>query len=210
MPMQKKYPFMLAIDVILKVIWYVQWIFIFALLVISLVILIDPTWINVGKISGFSVEFSRIYLGDINLNDGIKHTAFLSNGIGRLHISDFKQNIIFFRILSVAIDTFIYIYIIYLLRKIFSSLKTGVFFNRSNGEYIKKIAYTILVLALLPELVSYLIESHVTNNIELANVVIRAKFNLDFRTIFLGLLIFAMAKAFIRGAEIKEEHELTV
>jgi len=210
MPMQKKYPFMRAIDVILKIIWYVQWFFIFALLIISLVIIIDPTWINIGKISGFSVEFSRIYLGDINLNDGIKHTAFLSNGIGRLHISDFKQNIIFFRILSVAIDTFIYIYIIYLLRKIFSSLKTGVFFNRSNGEYIKKIAYTILVLALLPELVSYLIESHITNNIELANVVIRAKFNLDFRTIFLGFLIFAMAKAFIRGAEIKEEHELTV
>ncbi len=208
--MQKKYPFMFAIDIILKVIWYIQWLFIFALLVISLVIIIDPSWINIEKISGFSVEFSRIYLGDINLNDGINHTAFLSNGIGRLHISDFKQNIVLYRIVSVLIDTFIYIYIIYLLRKIFSSLKTGVFFNRSNGEYIKKIAYTILILAFLPELVSYLIESHITNNIELANIVIRAKFNLDFRTIFLGFLIFAMAKAFIRGAEIKEEHELTV
>ncbi len=67
-----------------------------------------------------------------------------------------------------------------------------------------------MVLAFLPELVCYIIESHITNNIELANIVIRAKFNLDFRTIFLGFLIFAMAKAFIKGAEIKEEHELTV
>ena len=144
------------------------------------------------------------------MNDGVNHTAFLSNGTGRLHISEFKQNIIFYRILSVLIDTLIYIYIIYFLRKIFSSLKTGVFFNRSNGEYIKKIAYTVLVLAFIPEFVSYLIESHITNNIELANLVIHAKFDFDFRTIFFGFLIFVVAKAFIRGTEIKEEHELTI
>ena len=208
--MQNKYPFMLVIDIILKVIWSLQWLFVVALLILSLIIFIDPSWMDVQKISGFSIEFSRLHLGNIDLNDGVNHAAYLSNGMGRLHISNFKQNIIFYRIFSALIDALIYIYIIYFLRKIFSSLKTGIFFNRSNGVFIKKIAYAVLVLAFLPELVNFLIESHITNNIELANVVIHTKLNLDFRTIFLGLLIFAMAKAFIRGAEIKEEHELTV
>ena len=208
--MQNKNNYMVIIDFILKIIWYLQWAYILALLVISLLIIIEPSWLNVDKISGFSVEFSRIYLGNVKLNDGISHTAFLSNGTGRLHISQFKQNIILYRILSAAVEAFIYIYIIYFLRKIFSNLKAGVFFNKSNGEYIKKIAYTILILAIVPEIMSYIIESNVTHNIELANVVIRAKFNLDFRTIFLGLLIFAMAKAFIRGTELKEENDLTV
>ncbi|MBU8892318.1 MAG: hypothetical protein KOO66_06035, partial [Bacteroidales bacterium] len=107
--MQKKYPFMLAIDIILKVIWYLQWLFILVLTVLAITIIIDPACIDVEKISGFSVDFSRIYLGDVNLNDGVNHVAYLSNGHGRLHISNFKQNFILFKILSVFIDTIIYI-----------------------------------------------------------------------------------------------------
>ncbi|MBU8891756.1 MAG: DUF2975 domain-containing protein, partial [Bacteroidales bacterium] len=104
----------------------------------------------------------------------------------------------------------IYIYIIYFLRKIFSSLKTGVFFKKCNGEFIKKIAYAVLILSILPEFISYLLGSHIAKTIELKDVILHAEFELDFRSVFLGFLIFAMAKAFIRGAEIKEENELTI
>lgn len=208
--MQNKYPYLIAVNIILKIFWYFQWLFILALIVISFTIIVNPSCIDVEKIRGFSVDFSRIYLGEVDLNDGINHTAFISNGYGRLHISQYENKFVLYRIIGAAIDALIYILVIYYLRKIFASLKTGVFFIRSNGIYIKKIAYAVLVLSFLPELYYYLIASHISKNIELSNVVLNADFNLDFRTIFLGLLIFIISKAFIRGAELKEEVDLTV
>ncbi len=209
--MSGKYPFIKAISVILRIIWYLQWIFLSALIIISILIVTKSSIIDINKISGFHIQFEKIDIQNITSNiDKSQGHVYLSNGEGRLHMKNSSQNFIFFRLFNVFIDTLLYILIIYLLQKIFLSLKTGVFFVKENGVYIKKIAYAVLGIALLPDLINYFINLHITETLEIDGIILKARFNFDLRTTFLALIIFVIAKVFIKGAELKEEHDLTI
>jgi len=200
--MAGNYPFIRAVSII---IWYLQWIFLFSLIVIAILIASNSSLIDLNKIKGFHVQFERI---DIQNNQ--QDNIYLSNGKGRIHIKDTEDSFIFYRLFSVFVDTLLYIFIIYLLQKIFSSLKTGTFFIRQNGICIKRIAYAVLGIALLPDLINYLINIYITETLTIDGIIFKARFNFDLRTTFLALLIFVIAKVFIRGAELKEDHDLTI
>jgi hypothetical protein len=206
-----KYPFIKAVSIILRIIWFLQWIFLFALIIITILIASNSTLIDLSKIKGFKVQFEKI---EIQSNNSAKDIApnevYLSNGIGRLHIKNTDDTFIFFRLFSVFVDTLLYIFIIYLLQKIFSSLNAGSFFVRQNGIYIKRIAYAVLGIALLPDFINYLINVYVTNALVIDGIIFKARFDFDLRTTFLALLIFVIAKVFIKGAELKEDHDLTI
>ena len=68
----------------------------------------------------------------------------------------------------------------------------------------------MLGIALLPDLINYLINVYVTNTLVINGIIFKARFDFDLRTTFLALLIFVIAKVFIRGAELKEDHDLTI
>lgn len=208
--MTKKLNFINAISIVLRAIWYIQWVFLSVIIIISILIATDSSIIDINKIDDFHIQFARI---DIQTNtsalDSSQSETYISNGEGRLHIND-NSNYIFLRLLSVFIDTLLYILIIYFLQKIFSSFKMGVFFIKQNGIYVKKIAYGILAIALIPEIINYFVNIHISETIIIEGVLFKARLGFDFRTVFLALLIFVIAKAFIRGAELKEDHDLTI
>lgn len=209
--MAGNYPFIRAVSIILRIIWYLQWVFLFSLIVIAILIASNSSLIDLNKIKGFKVQFEKIEIQNNNSdNAAVQNRVYLSNGVGRLHMNNTDNTFIFFRLFSVFVDTLLYIFIIYLLQKIFSSLKSGTFFIRQNGVYIKRIAYAVLGIALLPDLINYLINVYVTNTLLIDGIILKARFDFDLRTTFLALLIFVIAKVFIRGAELKEDHDLTI
>lgn len=208
--MIKKIPFIEAISIVLKTVWYIQWIFLSVLIIISVLIATNSSIIDINKIDDFHIQFARVDIQNTNPNTDIQqNNAFLTNGEGRLHIND-NNSYIFLRLLSVFIDTLLYILIIFLLRKIFFSIKAGVFFSKKNGIYIKRIAFGIVAIVLIPAIMNYFINLHISKTIFVEGILFKARFGFDFRTLFLALLIFVIAKAFIRGAELKEDHDLTI
>ena len=209
--MSGKLPFISVVSVVLRGIMYLQWIFLSSLILVAILIATDSSLVDANKISGFHIKFARIEIQKPNKEiDTVPRDVYLSNGEGRLHVDNSNYNYIYFRLLGVFIDTLLYIFIIYLLQKIFLSFKQGVFFVKQNGIYIKKIAYSVLGIALLPKIIDYIINLHILENISIEGVLFKARFGFDFRTLFLALLIFVIAKAFIRGAELKEDHDLTI
>ena len=209
--MAARFPFIKAVSIVLSIIWYLQWLIIAALVIITILIATDNSIINTSKLEGFHVQFVRI---DISNNafdaDNSESDIYLTNGEGRMHIENEDYNFIYFRLLSAFLDTLFYIFIIYLLRKIFFSLKTGEFFVKQNGIYIKKIAYAVLGLTLIPAFLNYLINIYIKKTLIIEGIIFKAQFEFDYGTVFLALLIFVIAQVFIRGTELKEDQDLTI
>ncbi len=204
--MANKFPFIKSVALVLQIVWYLQLLFLFALMLVSLLIFIDSPIVDQYKLKGFRVQFQQI-----NLDKSVQNsTVYLSNGEGRLHNQKTNDKFIFYRILSVFVDAFLYTLIVFWLKKIFKSLETGNFFIRKNGIYIKKIAYAVIGITLLPALIDYFVNLQLVDVLKIEGVIFKARLSFDFRSLFLALLIFVIAKVFIKGAEIKEENDLTI
>jgi len=209
--MAGNYPFIKAVSVVLRVIWYLQWIFLAVLIIISILIVTNSSLIDTSKIKGFHIQFAKIDIqNQILETDKSANNTYLSNGEGRLHLNDTSHTFVLYRLISVFVDTLLFIFIIYLLQKIFAGLKTGVFFVKQNGVYIKKIAYAVLGIALLPKIIDYFVNYYIAQTLDIAGIIFKARFDFDYRTTSLALLIFVIAKVFIRGTELKEDLDLTI
>jgi|LGVF01.1.fsa_nt_gb hypothetical protein len=209
--MTKKYSFIKAVSLLLKVVWYIQWLFLGSLIVFSISIFAKPDFIKLDKLNGFNVEFKKVELPrSIITPPNEVHEVFLTNGEGRLHIIDFDSNYVFYRLIGVFLQIFIFMLIIYYLQKLFKNMENGDFFIKRNGVFIKYISYFVIAIAIAPSLVYYFINLHIENTLHLEGIIFKSRFDFDFHTILLGLLIFAISQVFIKGNELKEENELTI
>ena len=196
--------------IILNIYWYFQLIFITAIIFTGLSLLFNVEFIDLNYLNGFKIQFSKIIFSDPLVYNGVNYEFTLTNGEGRLHINDLDQKFIYLRILAALVDSIIYLMIIYFLRKIFKNLTENQYFVAVNGMYIKKIAFSIILLAFVPEIIHYLTDRWIIGAIELKNVMIKNEFNFEFETILLGLLVFVISIIFLRGIELKEDQELTI
>ena len=208
--MLRKFTLIKSITVILKVMWYLQWLSALAFLAVLILLIISPENVNMEKFKGFKVEFAQIDLDSQNLKDGTEHTIKLTNGNGRLHIGSHDQKIIHAKVLVALIEVLSYIYIFYLLIKIFSGLEVGNFFAQKNGLLIKHIAFTIIGVTVFTDLASFLISHYVAQNYEIESVLLQRDTEVDFKTLFFGLMLLVISTVFIRGAKLKKEQELTI
>lgn len=208
--MKNKYPFITSISVLLRIIWYLQLAFGIVLILLAFSILADLNWFDTEKISGFGISFAKIDLGNVLMQDGKHHLVKLTHGEGRVHISDYKQNIVIYKIAGAIIELLVSIFVIYTLRKIFRNLQKGDFFIIENGLYLRQIAYAILGICLFLGVYVYLISSYILNNFSFESITLKRNIEFDTRTILTGLMVFVIAKIFIKGSEIKEEQDLTI
>lgn len=195
---------------ILNIYWYFQLAVIAAILLIGLLLLFDVQFIDLNYLNGFKIHFSKIIFPDPLVYNGVNYDFTLTNGEGRLHINDLDQKFVYLRMLAALVDSVIYLMIILFLRKIFKNLTDNKYFIAENGMYIKKIALSIIILALLPELIIYMTDKLIIGSIQLNNVLIKNEFNFEYQAIILGLLVFVISIIFLRGIELKEDQELTI
>lgn len=208
--MNEKYSFIKITDIILKIAWYLQWAILLVIFTFTILILTDTDIVDIEKISGFSVEFAKIDLGEVELDGKSQHDVFLSHGSGRLYITDYKQFIIMFRMLGAFFETLFLMYIILMLQKMFVDLKLGKFFIKSNGIIIKKVAYAIIAMTLFLSFYNFIINSYIFRHLTVENIIFKKDIDFDFKTLLFGLMLFIIAKSFIRGTAIKSEHDLTI
>ncbi len=196
--------------IILNVFWYLQLAVIASIILIGLLLLFDVDFIDLNRLNGFKIHFSKIIFSDPLIYNGENYDFALTNGEGRLHINDLDQKFVYLRMFGALIDSIIYLMIIYFLRKIFKNLTENKYFVAANGIYIKKIAISIIFLAIVPKIIYYLTDKWIINTIELKNVIFKNEFNFEYQTILLGLLVFVISIVFLRGIELKEDQDLTI
>ena len=196
--------------IILNIYWYFQLAVIASILFIGLLLLFEVQFIDLNYLNGFKIHFSKIIFSEPLIYNGSSYDFSLTNGEGRLHIDNLDQKFVYLRMFAALIGSLIYLLIIYFLRKIFKNLTENKYFVAINGLYIKRIALSIMLLAIVPEIIHYLTDKWVIGTIKLNDVVIKNDFNFQYETILLGLLVFVISIIFLRGIELKEDQELTI
>jgi hypothetical protein len=195
---------------IVNTLWVLQWLIILAIIVYVSFLLLNVDFFNLDILKGFKIHFSKIDFLKPILIDGKEHLLKLTNGEGRLHIENYDQKFIYMRILAAFIDSFLYLLILFFIRKIFKNLTANQFFIPENGVLIRKIGFTIITLAILPEVIHYFTDAMVAKSIHIDGVILKNEFDLDLQTILLGVLIFVISIVFLRGIELKKDQELTI
>ncbi len=208
--MFKKSSLINTITVILKAMWYLQCLSVAVYIAFFVLLLVNPDNINIDKFTGFGIEFKQIDLGSQTLNDGASHAIMLTNGHGRLHIAGHKQGIVLIKVIVAIIEVLSYIYIFHLLIKIFSGLSKGNFFEQRNGLIIKRIAFVIIAVTAFVELAQFFISDYVLRNYEINSMQLQRDTEIDFKSLFFGLMLLVISIVFIRGAKLREEQELTI
>ncbi len=195
---------------VLNIFWYLQMVLITVIIITGLFLLFDVEFIDLNSLNGFKIHFSKIIFPDPLVYNGVNYDFSLTNGEGRLHINDLDQKFVYLRMLAALVDSFIYLAIIYFLRKIFKNLTDNNYFTAVNGMYIKKIAYSIILLAFVPEAIHYLTDRLIIGAIHVNDIIIKNNFQFDYQTILVGLLVFVISIIFLRGIELREDQKLTI
>ncbi|MEN8247299.1 MAG: DUF2975 domain-containing protein [Bacteroidota bacterium] len=206
----RNYKILSLTKIILNIYWYLQILLVATIIVIGLFLLFDVQFIDINHLKGFKVHFSKITFSDPLVYNGAEYDFTLTNGEGRLHIDDLDQKFIYLRMLAALTDSLLYLMIIYFLRRVFKNLTQDKYFVTENGRYIKYIAISIILLAIVPETIYLLTDSWIKNVIDQKDVIMTVGFSLDFQTILLGLLVFVISIIFLRGIELKEDQDLTI
>ncbi len=195
---------------IVNILWFFQWAVLLAIVVYVSFLVLNVDFFNVDVLKGFQIHFSKIDFLQPVLIDGKEHIVKLTNGEGRLHIENFNQSFIYMRIFAAFIDSFLYLMILYFIRKIFKNLTDNQYFIPENGILIRKIGFTIIGLAILPNAIHYITDRLVVKTIKIDDIILKNEFNLDLQTILLGVLVFVISIVFLQGIELKKDQELTI
>lgn len=206
----RNYKILSITKLILSSFWYLQILFIAVIIFIGFFLLFDVDFIDLNYLNGFNIHFSKIDFSDQLICKGGNYDFALTNGEGRLHIYDLNQKFVLFRMFASLVDSFIYLMIIYFLRKIFENLTDSKYFIAINGMYIKKIALSIILLAIVPEVIHYFVDKCIIGAIHIEDIVLKNEFSFDYQTILLGLLVFVISIIFLRGIELREDQKLTI
>lgn len=195
---------------IVSILWVLQWAVLISIIIYVLLLILNVDFFNVDVLKGFKIHFSKIDFLKPIVIDGKEHIIKLTNGEGRLHIENFNQSFIYMRIFGAFIDSFLYLLILYFLRKIFKNLTSNQYFIPENGVLLRKIGFTIIALAILPAIIHFITDAMVLSSLQLEGVTLKNEFDFDLQTILLGILVFVISIVFLRGIELKKDQELTI
>jgi Protein of unknown function (DUF2975) len=208
--MKQRFTFIKTVDLILKVFWSIQWVILLGIFIYAFLFISDSNLVDTSKLSGFQVYFSKINIGDVKIQEENLHNVYIKHGNGRLYISNYKQIIVYFRLIGAIIYTALAMVVIYSLRKMFANLKSGNFFVADNGKIIKNIGIIILGTSLFFSIYEFFVSSYIVNSLQVENIIFKKQIDFNYEILILGFILLIIAQVFIKGTEIKEEIDLTI
>ncbi|MBO3099746.1 DUF2975 domain-containing protein [Gelidibacter pelagius] len=195
---------------ILNIFWYLQIVIIALIIVIGFLLYYNIDIIDLNHLKGFNISFKKITFVEPLIYNGDNYVYSLTNGKGRLHITDLDQKFIYLRMLAAMVDSLIYLIIIYFLRRIFKNLTDNNYFITANGMYIRKISLFIILMSFVAQLIQYAADLWIKNTLVFESIIIKNEFNFRFQTILLGLLVYVISIVFLRGVELQKDKDLTI
>ena len=144
-----------------------------------------------------------------SINQSIIEPSIRSYNGSFFYVSRNKFNVIMYRIRDIILFGF-GIWLVYHLRKVFSTLIKKEPFIKENAVRIRIIGLITIIFELLRTFMKFENGLYLKNKVLLYGGNITPKFELNFVTIFLGLVIIVIAEIFRIGTQLKEEQELTI
>jgi len=137
--------------------------------------------------------------------------ATLELNAGKLHFTQDKiWSLVFFPLFGMWTSFAISLSITYLLRKIFDSLTDNNPFVTENAQRLRQIALLIILIAPITFMRDLFLNWYLRQNFVVDGTAIQTHLTLDFKTVFIGLILLIIAEIFRLGTRLKEEQELTV
>jgi hypothetical protein len=100
--------------------------------------------------------------------------------------------------------------VVFHLRKLLANIRDGHLFAAANSRHIRAIGLAAIGGAIVNALVCLAVGLLVTRSLHVPGVEVSARAGSPMMGIFLGLVILVLAQVFQHGAELQEDHDLTV
>ncbi|OFX85917.1 MAG: hypothetical protein A2W99_17100 [Bacteroidetes bacterium GWF2_33_16] len=161
------------------------------------------------------VPLNIILPGVIQLNDGSIHNVIIDDAFISFNLNKSYGLTGFFNFLYFFIILMISYYIVFLLWRIFKSIKHSLVyenpFRTENTQRIRLIALAVFILAIFDILYPFVLKYFWIKNISINNMVFHFRLSFEAVVDFLWvLIILVIAEIYRIGSEIKKEQELTI
>ena len=102
------------------------------------------------------------------------------------------------------------IWILLLLRQLVRSVKKGDPFNMKNGNRLRWIGFSILIIGIFDFFHDILLNIFITPRLSFESIIPKSTIHFNLSLLLVAMIIIVIGEAFRIGAEMKEEQELTV
>lgn len=196
-----------ALKVILDIVWYIMLLALAALVVATLCSMVKPSVMRVDLLLPFEIDESVYEIGCPDLGVG---TAIITEAFGKLVFRGDSRAVVLSFFGAVATYLVASLLVVLLLRRIFRTLVAGDPFVRVNAARIRWIGLIVILSELYETLVIYATAFYLRGNFTLDGIVVRLDYRPELTVIFVGGVLLVLAEVFRLGAELREEHVLTV
>ncbi|KAA5546412.1 DUF2975 domain-containing protein [Adhaeribacter rhizoryzae] len=204
-----KYSLSALIKLIIYVSWYIQLLFL-----VLLTVLLSISFIAKEDIqSDLTVRLTQsqpLAVKPAPAATNINNVTLKLNA-GELHFTQDKSlPLVIYNLGVMWIGFAISLGITNLLRKIFDSLTDNNPFVVENAQRLRQIALLIILIAPITFMRDLFLNWYLRQNFVIDGSAIQTHLTLDFKTIFIGLILLIIAEIFRIGTRLKEDQELTV
>jgi hypothetical protein len=200
------------IEVILNIIWYMQWI---TLIVFNVVFVLGMLK-NGSAFDKFPLRFSfpmnfvQEQAGKFRLADGelIPTQVQLESVLIKLPLA--HETLLPWGLLSL-LDMGVFLGILFLLRKIVVSVKADLPFSRENWNRVRILGLLIAGKEVAGAIITFLAHNYFRTRVLVEGMTLSSvEFDLDGEWMLMGLVLILLAEIFKAGAVLQEERELTI
>jgi hypothetical protein len=190
------------LDIVVTILFYAM--------IINAALLIWDLFDEDAIVSGLPVQYSVTDFGEIDSWTGSMLDVKLDQAEDVWQIEGpplyMKVVLLFFELIRLGL----FIFIVFLFRKIIHSFKDTGPFIYENVKRLKKISFTFISLDVYYYLLGIISFFWLHPKSGHEEISIYKNIGLDLKYIFIGILIYAIAEIFRVGAQLKKEQELTI
>jgi hypothetical protein len=196
-------------EVLLNLLWIVLWIILALITAAFIASTIQPE--RAQQVLTFPIHFELTETGVLHVSETVDREVTIRRAEGRLKFQDripFGLRAYNYGAYLAAI--LLTLFILYMLRRMLSSLRGGSPFIRVNGKRLRWIGAAVIGLGLAKAAFTIPANLFLTARLDIPGIHPKYLVGIDGEYILIGLLILVLAEIFRVGAEMREEQELTV
>jgi hypothetical protein len=182
-------------------------------LAIALVVLVISPWADLGGNGQLSIPVAlaideqALHISAPSLGAG---SAKLTRITGTLEFSPPSRRDLIAPLLTVAAMLLVAGWVLHQLRQLFRALRDGRVFARENARYVQRVGWAVLLIEPVGAVITYSSQAYAQAHFVADGLRFTTDLDLNFGTIFSGLVILVIAEVFRAGTKLDEDQSLTI